>query len=264
MSSPMIRIERYDKISYIFSLILHGVVAILFLKITATLTVEAPKFYELTLGQVTTQELEQILRTTTERQERMKPSTQGTTPSDRVEIPERKMMEIEEPTLSISNADKISPTPMIISPTERKFFAVEPIQKLNDLPAEVFQNSDKQTFDGTKIDAGVIPGKGIETNEIAKDIAPTFIIEGEVKDRQLLYNPLPEYPEGYNKEATIKIRFTVLADGTVGNMEVLIKADTKLENLTMNVLRLWRFNGLVGTNRQETGIITFQFKLVRD
>ncbi len=264
MNSPAIGTERYKRISYIMSLFLHGLVAVIFLKITATLSVEAPKFYELTLGQVTTQELEQILRSIAVRQERAQSSTQGSTPSDRVEIPDRKMMEIEEPILSISQADKIFPTPMIISPIERKFFAIEPLIRASDLPAEVFQNADKQTFDGTKIDAGVIPGKGIETSEVAKDIAPTFIIEGEVKDRQLLYNPLPEYPEGYYKEATIKIRFTVLADGTVGYMEPYIKDDAKLENITMKVMRLWRFNAFVGTDRQETGIITFQFKLIRD
>ncbi len=76
------------------------------------------------------------------------------------------------------------------------------------------------------------------------------------------YN-LPEYPEGVSKEIDVKLRFTILPDGTVGKIFPLIKADARLELAAINSLRQWRFEPLPTGTRQieQTVIIIFPYRL---
>lgn len=74
---------------------------------------------------------------------------------------------------------------------------------------------------------------------------------------------LPDYPQGVNKEIDIRLRFSILPDGTVGNIFLLTKADTKLENAAINSLRQWRFEALAPGQKQseQTAVIVFPYRL---
>ncbi|MDZ7261640.1 MAG: energy transducer TonB [candidate division KSB1 bacterium] len=74
---------------------------------------------------------------------------------------------------------------------------------------------------------------------------------------------IPEYPEGLQQEAVVKIRFTVLPNGLVGEMVPLLKGDATLEKLTLDAFRQWRFNPLPPDVPQnpEQGVITFRYLL---
>jgi protein TonB len=76
------------------------------------------------------------------------------------------------------------------------------------------------------------------------------------------YN-LPEYPEGVSKEIDVKLRFTILPDGTVGKIFPLIKADARLELASINSLRQWRFEPLPRNAKQieQTVVIIFPYRL---
>lgn len=76
------------------------------------------------------------------------------------------------------------------------------------------------------------------------------------------YN-LPDYPDGVAKEIDVKLRFTILPDGTVGTIFPLIKADARLENVAINSLRQWRFEPLASNQKQveQTAVITFPYRL---
>jgi TonB family protein len=65
------------------------------------------------------------------------------------------------------------------------------------------------------------------------------------------------------REAIIKIKFTVLPNGLVGSAILLQKGDTKLENLTLEAFKTWRLNPLPSYASQvaQSGVITFRFKL---
>lgn len=74
---------------------------------------------------------------------------------------------------------------------------------------------------------------------------------------------LPDYPEGVNKEIDIRLKFSILPDGTIGTILPLTKADTKLENAAINSLRQWRFEALApgqGTMEQ-SAVIVFPYRL---
>ncbi len=81
--------------------------------------------------------------------------------------------------------------------------------------------------------------------------------------RKIYSYTIPPYPAGVSKEVDVKLRFTILADGTVGRIFPLIKADTRLETTAINSLRQWRFEPLPkGQNQSgQTVIITFPFRL---
>jgi periplasmic protein TonB len=76
------------------------------------------------------------------------------------------------------------------------------------------------------------------------------------------YN-LPEYPEGVAKEIDVKLRFTILPDGTVSKIVPLIKADARLEFVAINSLKQWRFEPLPANAKQveQTVVIIFPYRL---
>lgn len=81
--------------------------------------------------------------------------------------------------------------------------------------------------------------------------------------RRILSHSIPDYPPGVRKEIDLRLRFTILPDGTVGQVTPLIKADTRLEEVAKNALRTWRFEKLKSSQQQavQTAIIVFRFRL---
>lgn len=74
---------------------------------------------------------------------------------------------------------------------------------------------------------------------------------------------LPPYPEGVSKEIDLRLRFTILPDGTVSKIIPLIKADARLESSAINSLRQWRFEPIPPNMKQseQTVVITFPYRL---
>ena len=105
------------------------------------------------------------------------------------------------------------------------------------------------------------PGQG---NKAAGDGSFGYDIDWGGKGIRKIYSYIiPAYPEGVYKEIDIRLRFTILPDGTVGTIIPLIKADTKLENAAINSLRQWRFEPLANSQRREeqAAIIVFPYRL---
>jgi protein TonB len=81
--------------------------------------------------------------------------------------------------------------------------------------------------------------------------------------RKILYYFIPDYPIGVQKEADIRLKFTILPDGTIGTIFPLTKADTRLENSAINALRQWAFEPLSTVQKQveQTAVIVFPYRL---
>ena len=81
--------------------------------------------------------------------------------------------------------------------------------------------------------------------------------------RKIYSYSLPKYPEGVSKEIDVKLKFSILSDGSVGKILPLIKADTRLELAAINSLRQWRFEPLPGNQqmKEQYAIIIFPFRL---
>jgi hypothetical protein len=87
--------------------------------------------------------------------------------------------------------------------------------------------------------------------------------EGGFGKRRLLSQGVLVYPEGVHKEIDIKLRFSILPDGTVGSVIPLTKADVRLENAAINALRQCRFEPLSSNQKQseQTAAVVVHFEL---
>lgn len=153
-----------------------------------------------------------------------------------------------------------------------------PIEKVQPLLGSGAQDQKKENLEALLTNHSAIqkdifiPSEGASTNEKpvpSPSTAPGFShqtpyqIEGQAASRSVIYKVIPEYPDDLQKQAIIKIGFTVLPGGQIGEMILLIKSDTQLEKLTLDAFRQWRFNPLPAETppRIERGIITFRYVL---
>lgn len=250
------------KKAYFYSFIFHGILIVLMFGINVSFRVERPEFFELELSGISQERIAQIIGES-RRIETAKAIKQKTlSPAERIDIPTRKMVEIEEPTISIPAEKKMESREMVSKAEKIKMDISSPEMKYEINENSIFTMERKETFQGSKIDIGEEPGGGMETGPIGSDL--NFEIQGEIKGREIISNPLPQYPQGLNKNAIIAIRITVLPDGSISSSGMLPvrKENTLLENLTMSKLKVWRFSPLPdGDNRLQTGIISFIFKV---
>ena len=113
---------------------------------------------------------------------------------------------------------------------------------------------------------GVGPGSGGGTGGgsgggIGKGIGSS-IDWGNGIGRRLLSGKIPMYPEGMNKELRVILQFTVLPDGSVGDIIPLQKTDEQFERVSISALRTWRFDPLPSNmeQRNQVGRVPFNFK----
>jgi len=186
--------------------------------------------------------------------------TQTTQPkAEPVNLPKRRMLEDEKPQVINRETGKLTPTEdqTKISPADqvyksqqigRDIAATRQGERVTETPAEAVGQA-KETAPSE--DVGT-PG----TNQ-------PFTIEGDAAKRTIVNQKIPRYPSGLQREAVVKIRFTVLPDGHVRAMLPIQKGDPTRDEITMQALRHWRFNPLPPGAEQKNvqGIITFRYEL---
>lgn len=176
-----------------------------------------------------------------------------------VNLPQRRMLEEEEPELTRRQSGKLTPSQE--RPTDLPRDDVYDSDQMRKELAErattgkEFQEPSGSEFDGRDSQA---PASDMGANR-----RMPYTIEGDASKRRILTQVLPEYPPGLQREAVVKIRFFVQPDGRIGTMIPVQKGDPQLEALTMKAMRQWRFNALPEDKEQRTveGIITFVYKL---
>lgn len=251
----------FSRNAYLYSILFHAAVVLLLLYRQVAIEVEPPKFYELSLGAVSHERIEQIIdearRSQTMRE-------QAITPKERVVVPDRKMIEIEEPTISVPSEQRMDSRDIVTDAHKQSIEVASPDIRTPSLSDDIITMDRKESFQGSKIMVGEQPGAGIETAVIGEEEAINFTLEGEITGRKTISTPLPAYPEGLNKNAVIKIAFSVLPDGAVSStgMVPVRKENAVLEELAMTSLKLWRFEPLAdNSDKVQAGVVTFVFKV---
>jgi TonB family protein len=124
----------------------------------------------------------------------------------------------------------------------------------------LFNGNSKGTGSGIGSGEGVGSGNGDGSGNGGFGFQLDF---GGGGKRKIYSYSLPEYPEGVSKEIDLKMRFTIMADGTVTNIFPVIKADGRLEQAAVNSLKQWRFEPLPSKAKQmaQTVVITFPYRL---
>ncbi len=182
---------------------------------------------------------------------------------DVVKLPLRKMLEDEAPELRV--------------PDDNQKISVEDKEKINRheqsanktmIDAPLFSASKKEdkliASAGRKLtpEDKIMPASSAGKINAGGENMP-YQIEGKVAERAVVHKVIPEYPENLQKQAVVKIGFSVLPNGQVGEMIPVIRSDPQLEKLTLDALRQWRFNPLSESEPQniQRGVITFRYVL---
>ena len=95
-----------------------------------------------------------------------------------------------------------------------------------------------------------------KTQTIEADEAGESMIEGELKQRKVIYKPDPPVIN-LERDVTITLKFTVLPNGEVDQIFPYRRAEPKLERLAMQLLRQYRFEPLFENDKVQHGIIHF-------
>ncbi|MDZ7373281.1 MAG: energy transducer TonB [candidate division KSB1 bacterium] len=179
-----------------------------------------------------------------------------------VALPRRRMVEEEEPLLRVSEQGKFSPSESLEMASPELGDKGQPRATVDDRlgswrEGKVGPVPSERPGETTGEAAQTAPSEGIAGGG-------SFAITGEAAQRTVLFKVIPEYPEGLNKDAVVRIRFTVLPSGLVGSAVLVTKGgDATLERLTLEAFRQWRFNPLPANLPQveQEGIITFRWIL---
>ena len=260
-------LEDEKVISISATVIIHVLLILLFLWITVDFNPEISEFVEVAFsagfeGSVAAATPETPSTTQPREASSETPPAVRQTP---VELPQRRESQLPEQEILETVAPEpektfqpgtqerlISPTALPEMPPAPTTTAPAPVTKQEKpLPRGLFKKSETSR-----------PLSGGE--KVTREVARNFEInwEGEIQ-REIYQMHLPEFPPDVQREAIIKIKFTVLPDGTIGSAILMQKGDTRLENLTLEAFKTWRFNALPPSVAQvpQTGIITFRFKL---
>jgi len=256
----MILREKRSRLAIITSILLHIILLSIFILIKLNITIDFPEFTEILF--VSGKNRFAVIPTT---KETAQPFTsldnQEEQASAIVKLPIRKMAEEEKPQLKVVNQAKQVPDDDIQTIPE-----IEHLNNRKELIDALLRNPSN----GEKVTAmpttSVSPDEKLfPTTSIATESSgqTPYQIEGQAASRTVVYKVIPQYPENLQKQAMIKIRFTVLANGHVGEMIPVIKSDAQLEKITLDALRQWQFNPLPAEAPQhvERGVITFRYLL---
>ncbi len=116
--------------------------------------------------------------------------------------------------------------------------------------------------DGRGIGNGRGTGSGIGNGNgdgFGDGLGDGFGIDWGGRIRKIYHYIIPKYPEGVYKEIDVQLRFAILADGSVGKINVVKKADSKLEQVAIEALKLWRFEPLSATQSSTSQLVTITF-----
>lgn len=251
---------------YVTSLGIHVLLVVVFLLITVDMTPMLSEFADLafTMEQVKIPEPKRVTRPKPRIQTVRQSPKEQVKPQQIVELPKRRMLDLDDQEIPLeqqtpiladvpapSNEDMeiTSVTPAVEEPrhTQRYFEGAR-----EDIRAQTLELGDKmeETVPSTEV------GGGLKASQ-------SYHIEWSGLARERIRGELPHYPPGVNKEVIIKVKFYVNPDGSVADVVLMQKGETRLESVTLDALRKWQFSPLDSNAPQilQEGTITFIYKL---
>ncbi len=223
--------------SYAASVLLHLILLLIFLLVNISITYPPAKYVELTFGKTG------------------KPGSSGAL-GDQVNDIEKQVPK-EEPKKETKNKkEELKKVDLPVAKNTSEDNVIKPADNKKDETKNVKNQTDEVANSNVSS-----PGKG---NKASGNGSFGYDIDWGGKGQRKIYSYiLPTYPQGVEKEIDIRLRFSIMPDGTVGVIVPLIKADTRLENAAINSLRQWRFEPLDPNQKQlsQTAVIVFPYRL---
>lgn len=182
-----------------------------------------------------------------------------------IELPSRPMISETSPLLKLP--DKNRPVIDAVSPQERPQFTssdmLKPGKRASLLPSGS-GSKERPSMSALPVEDELLVGNRPEgsSDQLVSDEMFTISWDSGIS-RAKQSGRLPEFPSDVKRAATVKISFTVAPDGSVVFATPHTKSDPRLEQVSIDALRTWRFTPLESSQEQQnqSGIITFVFKL---
>ncbi len=256
---------RFDQgAGWIVSVILHACLAFFFLYVTFDRTEETTDYAELTFSNFVASDTQDINRQMSSTPAAA-PSRNNreTRPTRLVDVPTRRMTEREETVIPEYSKNKVQ-TEENARRVSDKVDPLSGVSRERNIKTNTELAGERKTAGAATMNIGEktttkIPSEGIGGS--VKSSKP-YDISWEGGAREIISDPVPSYPEGVYKEVVLKIKITVLPNGTIREMIPLQKGDATLEAVTMQALKRWRFNPLEKSAPQVNQIATVSFKFV--
>ena len=256
-------LKREDIQGWAGSILLHVLLAIIFLIWHVENITTEPEFIELTWGAITTVVKPAVPQPATS-------SSSGaavtqTNPSSRtLDLPERRFLAENEDLLALNPQRKLEAEDHTPN-TRTNISEGGDGEKERGFGAGVGEKRDRSLNPNSGGEAMNVGGPGIAGSS-GSDISNAVSYSMTWSDggtRKKISGNLPNYPEGANVEAQIKIEAVVQPDGGVKIVKPTQKGNTRLEEAAMKEVRLWKFERLRASDpqREQTCLITFNFKL---
>ena len=228
--------KNISRTSFTISIIIHGLLLLLFMMLNLSFEYEPSEYVELSFGV----------------------STQGGSAGSEGNQVEKveEITQPEEKTITEEKNKEVKEVDLPLAENTSEENIIKPAEQDDEVSVET-----KAVITEPVVSEVVSSGEG---NEAEGEGSYGFDIDWGGKGMRKIYSfNLPLYPSGVKKEIDIKLQFTILPDGTIGTIIPKIKADTKLENAAINSLRQWRFEALAEGQKQveQTAVIIFPYRL---
>ncbi|MFC1730242.1 hypothetical protein ACFL6I_07875 [candidate division KSB1 bacterium] len=252
-------------VGWLSSFLFHCGLGIIFINIYIDTSIPEREFSEVSFTSIVPSELRAITR---ESLPAAAPAQQSLSESQQtrlVDLAKRRMLEEEPPRLLEDMRDRIR-TQETVQTTGTKIDPVTGLviesqaRPVTRLPGETDLTGTRRIEVGRKVTTE-IPTEGIGGNVVSEK---PYDIRWEGGDREVLADPLPQFPEGVERNnVVLRMQISVFPDGTMGGIIPLQKGNAILETVTKQALMKWRFNALESSAPQvsQNGVITFRFIL---
>ncbi len=259
--------EKEKLKGWIGTIVIHGIVIILFAMMRVSLDPELPEFVEVSWGAAIQHEpaqpAEQPQVTRAEREPVVAEREEVAATERPVELPERRELQQDDDIIRLPERDRVDiaqqmtrerqePQDEVRDRRERDAGAILGERERFQLPVP----------DDATGESPAVTGTSPEQRDTDQDISFALEWEGDVT-RKKVSGTIPEYPPGVNVEAVIRLRATVFPDGTVKSVQPVQRANPRLEDVAQSAVRYWRFEPL-GRNHpqvEQDCYITFHFTL---
>lgn len=181
-------------------------------------------------------------------------------PSQPVILPERRMTDLSEERLPAQKAEKLEAPQQGLTRQQIQEGQLGEREGTAGRSIGERERTNPSTVPGSS--TSITPGSGGMGEGEEKGVA--FSIQWtQGGSRRKISGDLPKYPPGVNVEAQIKILAVVLPDGSVRSTQPALKANTKLEDAAMKEVRFWKFEPLRPSQpqREQSCVVTFLFTL---
>lgn len=262
------KLSRERQIGWLSSVLLHALLLLLFFFIYLPDALQEQEFVEVTWGATASPSMSVMPSPTPTAPVKSTTTASKTTVKTQkaaqpVVLPERRMRDMSDEVIQVPKTDKVDAPE---SGTKSQKVENQPVGE-RDVRTNQTVGERERVIPGETVGGGPGGGTGpLGTSGVGADIdrGASYSIQWlDGGSRKLTSFGLPRYPEGTNVVAQVKVKVTVMPDGSVTSVQPEQKADTRLEEAAMKAVRLWKFEPLRSSQQQleQNAVVTFLFKL---